>query len=311
MKVVFFGSSNFSIPALRSISSLTQLVVTKRPKPKGRGYLMEDTEVKRVAMDLGLPLLEIDSFKQGPVHQLEEVTADLLVVASFGLIIPKWVLDLPAMGSINVHPSLLPRYRGPSPIQWAIWNGEEETGITFIKMNETLDAGDIVYQERATIRPEDDTVSLSERLSRRVAQILPGFIQDIAERGLANGEAQRHEEATYTPIITKEMGRIDWHSGAVEIVRQIRALVAWPAAYTYLYHKILKVFDGAVDRPERLPSEGGTEPGTILGVNRDGILVTTSNGNLVLKEVQMENKKRLRAYEFAQGQRNLTGNVLT
>ena len=152
MRTIFFGSSGFSVPILKSIAQHTICVVTKKARPKGRGYSLDDNEVKKTAEELDLPLIEIDSFKDDIVKTLPDYRPDLFVVASFGLIVPKWVLDMPSEGPINVHPSLLPLYRGPSPIQWAILSGDEMTGITLIRMNEKMDEGDIIYQEQVMIR---------------------------------------------------------------------------------------------------------------------------------------------------------------
>jgi methionyl-tRNA formyltransferase len=214
-------------------------------------------------------------------------------------------LDLPTIGAINVHPSLLPKYRGPSPIQWAIWNGEEKTGITLIRMNEKMDAGNILYQESMVIYREDNMITLSERLSKRVSEMLPDFIEKIGIDGIEDGIIQNHEEATYTPIITKEMGKIDWHAGAMKIARQIKALVLWPTAYTFLDGRMLKIFDGEMEG-----YEGKEGPGAVSGVSKNGIYVSTHNGTLIIKEVQLENKKRMNAYEFANGYRELIGKTL-
>lgn len=305
MNIVFFGSSSFSVPALTSISSFVSCVVTKKAKPKGRGYLLEDNEVKKAAIDLHLPFIEIETFKDESIHQLEQLRPELFVVASFGLIVPRWVLDLPTVGSINVHPSLLPIYRGPSPIQWAILNGEAKTGITLIKMNEKMDEGNVMYQEHVAINQEDNMITLSERLSRRVAEILPEIIDYISIEGMVEGIEQKHEYATYTPIITKEMGKIDWHKSAIEIARQVRAFILWPTAYTFLDNLMLKVFDAEIEG-----SKEKKEPGVILDINKDGILVSTAAGILVIKEVQLENRKRMKAFQFAQGYRNLMGKTL-
>ncbi|MBA4419321.1 MAG: methionyl-tRNA formyltransferase [Syntrophus sp. (in: bacteria)] len=305
MNIVFFGSSSFSVPPLQSVLPHTSCVVTKKAKPKGRGYQIEDNEVKRIAIEKGLPVIEIGSFKDETARQLEHYAPDLLVVASFGLIIPRWVLDMPSIGPINVHPSLLPRYRGPSPLQWAIWNGEKDTGVTLIKMNEKMDEGNILYQEKAEIYPEDNTSSLSERLAMRSGEILPGFIDNIRVNGMEEGLVQNHDDATYTPIITKEMGRIDWSLGALEITRQIKALVFWPTAYAHLEGLSLKIFEGEVYDPAI-----SVEPGQVLAVIREGILVGTPNGTLLVKEIQLENKKRMNAYQFAQGYRGLAGKKL-
>lgn len=305
MKILFFGSSQFSLAPLLSIFKDVVAVVTKRPRPKGRGYLLEDNEVKKAAIEHNTPLIEIDSFRDEAAARIREIKPDLFVVASFGLIIPKWVLDIPSIGAINIHPSLLPRYRGPSPIQWAILNGEEATGITIIKVSERMDAGNIIYQEPLMIRPEDNAITLSERLSRRSAEILLEIIKEIEIDGLPPGIEQNEEDATYTPIIKKEMGKIDWHRNAIEITRQIKAFVQWPTAYTFLDGTMLKIFDG--EPVELIDLEA--QPGTILGVKKEGIVVATSNKAILLKEVQLQNKRRMKAYDFANGYKRLIDKV--
>jgi methionyl-tRNA formyltransferase len=306
MRIIFFGSSGFSVPVLRSIAQHTICVVTKKGKPKGRGYSLDDNEVKKAAGELGLPLIEINSFKDEIVKTLPDYKPDLFVVASFGLIVPKWVLDIPLVGPVNVHPSLLPLYRGPSPMQWAIISGDKATGITLIRMNEKMDEGDIIYQEEIVIGEGENFIDLSERLSQRVAEILPGILGRIEAQGMIKGALQRHEMATYTPIITKEMGLIDWKKSAAEIDRQIRALISWPTAYTFLDGKMMKIFKAVVE--EKIEA---ANPGEIKVVTKEGILVDTGRGVLNIQELQMENKKQMRAYDFAQGSRGLVGKVLT
>jgi methionyl-tRNA formyltransferase len=280
-------------------------VVTKRAKPKGRGYLLEDNEVKQAAARLGIPLIEIDSFKEDAAREAAGLKPDLLVVASFGLIIPKWFLDVPTVGAINVHPSLLPKYRGPSPIQWVLWNGEMETAITIIKMSERMDAGNILYQEVQPIAPDDDAASLMERLARRSGEIVPGIVSDIAAHGMPVGTVQDDAEATFTPIITKEMGHIDWSTGSLEVVRQVRALALWPTAYTYLDGQLLKV-----SRISLINGQAG-EPGQVMGVMKEGVVVAAADGTVVIEEVQLQGRKRMPAYEFGKGYRNLVGKKLT
>jgi methionyl-tRNA formyltransferase len=309
MKVVFFGSSSFSVPPLRSISSSVACVVTRKSKPKGRGYLLEETEVRREAISLRLPVIEIDSFRDEAIKELENLKPDLFVVASFGLIIPKWVLDIPSIGPINIHPSLLPKYRGPSPIQWTLWSGEAETGITIMRINEKMDAGNILYQETMAIDSGDNAYTLSERLSKRSAEILPGFLGEVAANGLGEGLVQDHDKATFTPILTKEMGRIDWSEGAEQILRQVRALVAWPTAYTFLDGLFLKVFEGSLAKDAKNDAKSAI-PGTVFAVNREGIHVYTGSGIFVIKEVQLQNKKRMMAYDFSRGYRGLESKVL-
>jgi methionyl-tRNA formyltransferase len=305
VRVIYFGSSSFSVPPLKSILPAVSCVVTRKAKPKGRGYQIEVNDVKRIASENNIPIIELDSFKDDTARQLEQYKPDFLVVASFGLIIPKWILDMPSIGPVNIHPSLLPRYRGPSPIQWALWNGERETGITFIKMNEKMDQGDILYQETTVIDTRDDMITLSDSLALRAGEILPHFLENIDREKIDKGTVQEESEATYTPIITKEMGRVDWSLGALEISRQVKALVLWPTAYTYLDGVMLKVFGAWVYN-----QEAAGEAGLISGVTKEGIVVSTPNGTLLIAEVQLENRKRLKAYQFAQGYRGLVGKKL-
>jgi methionyl-tRNA formyltransferase len=305
MKVVFFGSSSFSVPSLLAVSRSVSMVVTRRSKPKGRGYLLDDNEVKRAASELGLPVTEIDSLKDEAMLRLRETPPDLFVVVSFGLIIPRWLLDLPTTGSINVHPSLLPLYRGPAPMQWALLNGDRGTGITVMKMTEKMDAGNILYQEKTPILDGDTIVSLSERMALRSAGILVPLLDDIGRTGMPEGTPQDDASATYTPIITKEMGEIDWNRPAREIVQKVRAFLAWPTAYSFLDGKMLKVFEAGEYAPA-----GDGKPGVVLSVSREGILVPAMNRMVLLKEVQLENKKRMDACQFANGYRGLAGKML-
>lgn len=303
MKIVFFGSSNFSVPSLKSISSLVSCVVTKKGKPKGRGYMLDDNEVKKTAIASGIPLLEMESFNDREiVSKLEDLKPGLFVVVSFGLIFPKWALNLPSTGSINIHPSLLPKHRGPSPMQWAILKGDEKTGITVMKMVEKMDSGNIIYQEDSAIDKDENIIALSERLSGRAGIVLPEIIDRISRDGLPEGIEQKAEEVTYAPLIRKEMARIDWNQRAIEIVRQIRAFALWPVAYTTLDNTLFKIFDGEINS-----LEGKDEPGIILEKNSHGILVSASDGSILVKEIQMENRKKMNASVFANGYRGLVG----
>lgn len=306
MKIAYFGSSAFSVPALYSLRPFITHVVTKKAKPRGRGYLTEAGEVKQAAIDLQLPVIEIESFKSQDAESLRELTPDLVVVVSFGLIIPKWFLDIPVLGAINVHPSALPKYRGPSPMQWAIWNGESETAITVIRMNEKMDAGNIIYQESAVLEHDEDSHSLSGKLALRTAEILPDLVRQIEEGGLGNGHVQDDTLATYTPIIKKEMGFIDWDSTAVEILRQIRALTDWPTAYTTLDGKLLKLYKAKVGEAQDIKAE----PGIIARVTKEGIDIGAVDGLLTVTELQLENKKRMDAVQFARGYRGIVGKRL-
>ncbi|HON84514.1 MAG TPA: methionyl-tRNA formyltransferase [Syntrophorhabdaceae bacterium] len=302
MNIVFFSTSAFSLPSFRAISPFIRCVITKRARPKGRGYMLEDSEIKKAALQMGIPVIEIDSFKEPSIFQVHDFDPHLFVVVSFGLIIPKKILDIPTIGSINVHPSLLPVYRGPSPIQWALLNGDNETGITVIKMNEQMDAGDIIYQETVHIDENDNAATLSDRLSVRSGEVLPNIIDHIEKEGKITGRQQDHRLATFTPLITKEMGRINWQAGAREINNRIRAFFLWPVAYTYIDEKLMKIYTGQTD-----PYNSDSPPGTIIDINKKGIYVSTTDGTLIIIELQMENKKKMDAYSFAIGYRNLMG----
>jgi len=267
--------------------------------------MLGDGDVARLARSLELPLFELDYFKDPVARDIAGLNPDLLVVVSFGLIIPKWFLDAPAIGAINVHPSLLPKYRGPAPIQWAIRNGEPETGISIIGMSERMDAGDILYQERFRIEDSDDAEKLSDKMSRRTAALLPGFLGEIEHGGLPEGRAQKEENATYTPMISREMGLISWAASASEIVRQVKALVGWPTAHTFVDGKLLKVF--AADLGHRTEE---VEPGTVIEVLPGGLLIGAPGGSVLLKDVQMENRRRMNGAEFARGYRGICGKRL-
>ena len=306
MRIVFFGSSIFSVPSLKKISGSVTAVVTKRARPKGRGYNVDDNEVKRAAQELNLPLIEIDSFKDEAAKGIADHRPDLFVVISFGLIVPKWALDIPSIGPINIHPSLLPLYRGPSPMQWALLNGDRETGITFIRMNEKMDEGDVIFQERTQIRDDEDYTGLSRRLAERSADILSGIVDRIEHEPFIKGEAQDHSLATYSKIVTKETGKIDWNSSAREINCRIRAFVEWPTAYTFLDGKRLKVYHSTIDEA----SSPDQPPGTIIASNRSGLDVAAGKGVLTIMELQLENRKRMKAYDFSRGYRDLRGNQL-
>lgn len=306
MKVVFFGSSGFSVPSLLKISDSVVAVVTKKARPRGRGYRIDDNEVKRAAAGLNVPLIEIDSFRDDDARSIADYHPDLFVVVSFGLIVPKWALDIPSIGPVNIHPSLLPMYRGPSPIQWALLKGDTTTGVTFIRMNEKMDEGDIIYQEQTAIEKDDNYITLSQRLSERAADRLAELLDRIAHKGMPEGKVQDHAAATYAPIVTKEMGRIDWSRSAEKVNWQVKAFVLWPTAYTFLDEKLLKVYDSSVD--ETVLSQD--PPGTITGITKEGLEVSTGEGLLTIRELQLENKKRMKAYDFSKGYRNLRGNSL-
>jgi methionyl-tRNA formyltransferase len=306
MRTVFFGSSAFSVPSLLKIKDSVVAVVTKRARPRGRGYQIDDNEVKSAALSLGLPLIEIDSFRDDEARSIADYHPDLYVVVSFGLIVPKWALDIPSIAPVNIHPSLLPLYRGPSPMQWALLSGDAVTGITFIRMNEKMDEGDIIGQEEVAIEKDDDYTTLSKKLSEQAAQMLQKIVDDIGRHGMMEGRVQDHTAATYAPIITKEMGKIDWTMSAARVDCQVKAFVAWPTAYTYLDGKLLKIYSSSVDESV----EARAPVGTITSITKAGLEVATGKGLLIVRELQLENKKRMKAFDFSRGYRELQGKLL-
>ncbi len=305
MKIVFFGSSDFSLPALDAVAEKTVLVVTRKGKPRGRGYVLDDNAVKQRAAELSIPVREVASFRDDPFDDVRALGADVYLVVSFGLIIPRPVLDMPSIGPLNVHPSLLPAYRGPSPIQWSLLRGDRETGITIMRMNEKMDGGPILHQERFGIADSDDYPVLSEKLARRAGEILSPFMETVEREGLPPAVPQDEGTATYTAIVTKEMGEITWEQPADEIRNRIRAFSGWPVAYTFIDGKMLKIFRATVER-----SETAGLPGEVLSVSKDGFLVHTGSMSLSVNDVQLENKKRMSASQFANGYRKMVGTIL-
>ncbi len=306
MRIVFFGSSAFSVPSLLKIKDSVVAVVTKKARPRGRGYQIDDNEVKSAALSLNVPLVEIGSFRDDEARSIADFHPDLYVVVSFGLIVPKWALDIPSIAPVNIHPSLLPLYRGPSPMQWALLGGDAVTGITFIKMNEKMDEGDIIGQEEVAIEKDDDYTTLSKRLSEKAAQMLQKVVDDIGKHGMMEGTRQDHSAATYAPIITKEMGRIDWTRGAARVDCQVKAFVEWPTAFTYLDGRLLKIYSSFADESVQAQAAAGT----VTSITKAGLEVATGKGLLVVRELQLENKKRMKAYDFSIGYRDLKGKLL-
>jgi methionyl-tRNA formyltransferase len=240
------------------------------------------------------------------LEQLQSWHPDLIVVAAYGRILPNTILMLPLYGCINVHASLLPKYRGAGPIQWAIANGESETGITIMQISEQMDAGDILLQKAQPIALTDTGGSLHDKLARLGAEALREAI-GLLKAGQLIARSQNEAEVTYAPLIKKEDGRIDWNLDAATIERRVRAFNPWPSAYTTLNGKLLKIFAAHVEQLSRFSQAA---PGTIVEVTPVSLSVATGNGILTLLEVQLEGKKRLPIEEFLRGHRIAPGLVL-
>ncbi len=296
MAIVFFGTPDFAVPTLRSLIDSgedTALVVSQPDRPKGRGRQISPTPVKALALTNRIPVLQPHK-----LHEIRETLAkiepEFLVVVAYGKILPKDILEIPKRGAINVHASLLPRYRGAAPIQWALLNGDSTTGVTTMLMDEGLDTGDILLKAEVPIAIEDNALSLSERLSVLGSRLLLETLQGL-RKGLITPVPQSGEPC-YAPPIRPEQGRIDWQRPAREIANLVRGLYLWPQAYCYLGNERLKVFKAQA-------IEGTGVAGRIEAIEGGNIIVGCANGLLKIEELQAEGKRRLATRDFLSGRR--------
>jgi methionyl-tRNA formyltransferase len=299
-RIIFFGSPEFAIPSLEALYEKEEViaVVTQPDKPKGRGLKPSPSPVKAWASSKGLKVLEPIRLKDPQFIQiLKDLSPDLIVVCAYGKIIPKEILEIPKFGCWNIHASLLPKYRGASPINWAILEGEKETGITIMLMDEGLDTGPILLQKKIPISENDNANSLSQKLAQLGKETILSAIE-LHKKGELKIIPQPEEGISYAPILKKEDGFFTFEEPAEKIEKKIKAFLPWPSAFTYYKNKLLKVFSA-----KAVPLKHEEKPGTILDINKDGILVATSKDAILLKEVQLEGKKKISAYEFACGQR--------
>lgn len=307
LRTIFLGTPEFAIPSLRALVGAADVaaVVTQPDKPRGRGRQVEAPPVAREAAALGLPLLQPPRLRAPEViEQLRALRPDVLVIAAYGKIVPRELLELPPLGPVNVHPSLLPKYRGASPIESVILHGETETGVTIMYLAMELDAGDVILQRRVPIEPDDTARTLEAKLARVGAEALVEALRLIAE-GRAPRIPQDASQSTYAGKLEKEHGRIDWSRSAADLVNLIRAMDPWPSAFTYHRGRLLKVWRAAAH-----PELNGA-PGTVLAVRPgEGIVVGTGEGALRLLEVQPEGGRRMTADEFARGARLTPGERL-
>jgi methionyl-tRNA formyltransferase len=310
MNIVYMGTPDIAAVILKDLINSKHKIlaaVTQPDKPKGRGKQVLFTPVKELALEYGIPVYQPQKVREEEFIQvLKEINPDLIVVAAFGQILPKQILDMPKYGCINVHASLLPKYRGAAPIQWSIIDGEPFTGITIMHMDVGLDTGDMIMKDKVSIERKETFGSLHDKLADCGGKLLLKAIEAI-ENGTATREKQRDEESNYAVILKKEMGHIDYTKSAVQIERLIRGLNPWPSAYSYLEDKTLKIWDGEV-----LTSTDNNQqtPGTITGITKEAILVATGEGILAIKELQLEGKKRMTSEAFLRGYTINTGTIL-
>lgn len=310
MKIVYMGTPDFAVPPLAALVENgyeVTAVITQPDKPKGRGKTLMPTPVKEEALKHEIPVYQPAKVRDPEfLETLQKLEPDMIIVAAFGQIIPKVILDMPKYGCINIHASLLPKYRGAAPIQQAVIDGEKESGVTIMKMGTGLDTGDMISQAVVKLREDETGGSLFDRLAETGAELLVRTVPSI-ENGTAVYTKQPEESPTpYAAMITKQMGLLDFSKSAVVLERLVRGMNPWPSAYTFLNNKTLKVWKCSVESG----SCGKDVPGTITDVDKKGIHVACGEGTLILEEVQLEGKKRMETDAFLRGYHVTAGTVL-
>ena len=313
MRIVFMGTPDFSVPALKALVEAGHqviAVVTQPDKPKGRGKEVQMTPVKIQAMEYGIPVYQPAKVREASfVEVLKGLEADVYVVIAFGQILPKAVLELPKYDCINIHASLLPKYRGAAPIQWCVIDGERETGITTMMMDVGLDTGDMLEKAVIPIEEKETGGSLHDKLSMAGGDLILSTLKKLEEGTLVR-TPQTDEGTCYAKMLTKSLGDIDWNQGAVSIERLIRGLNPWPSAYTMWNGKTIKIWAADVIAGREaadflsesgVPAETGTAPGTVVCSDKRGLVVCTGGGLLSIRELQMEGKKRMDTPAFLRG----------
>ena len=300
MRVVFMGTPDFAVGTLEALLEAGHevvAVVTQPDKPKGRGKTLMPTPVKEAALARMIPVLQPKKVREPEfVETLRKIGPDVIVVAAFGQIISKEILEMPRYGCINVHASLLPAYRGAAPIQWAVINGDKESGVTIMRMNEGLDTGDMIDKVVVPLDENETGGSLFDKLSAAGAKLCAEVLEKL-ENGTAVFEKQPELSTTdYAAMIDKKMGKINWERPAKEIEQLIRGLNPWPSAYTFMKGKSLKLWTASVVYEER-----EAVPGEIVEIGKEGILVKTGEGLLLIRELQLEGKKRMDTAAFLRG----------
>ena len=299
MRIVFMGTPDFAVPTLETlIQSEHEVVgvVTQPDRPKGRSGKLQFSPVKEAAVEAQIPVFQPERIKDGTFYPvLQELNPDVIIVVAFGQILPKEILELPKYGCMNVHASLLPKLRGAAPIQWSVIDGDPESGVTIMQMDEGLDTGDMIMKEEVVLDEKETGGSLFDRLSEVGADLCVRTLTAI-ENGTATYTKQDHEAATKTTLIKKQFGIIDWTKPAKEIECLIRGLNPWPSAYTYLHGKTLKIWAASVK-----DETSEHAPGELAVVTKHEVGVQTGDGILMLEEVQLEGKKRMTADAFLRG----------
>jgi methionyl-tRNA formyltransferase len=311
-RIVFMGTPEFAVPSLKVLLDKGEnvvCVVTQPDRPKGRGRKVIAPPVKELALRAAIPVLQPERIKGDDFHAgLRKFKPDIIALTAYGNILPGSIINLPPLGTINVHGSLLPKYRGAAPIQWALINGETETGITIMQMDAGVDTGDILLQERMPIGPGDTAASLSVRLAELGGTAL-GKALDLLRQDRLKPIKQDEKQASYAPLLKKEDGLVDWSRSAAQLGGLMRGLDPWPATYTTLSGMRLRLFSPEIVA-ENPCQNTYNEPGVVCRAGRTGLLVTTGNGCLLIKEIQAEGSRRMDVAAFISGNPIQPGTLL-
>jgi methionyl-tRNA formyltransferase len=301
MRIIFMGTPDFAVPCLDSLVEngyQVVAVVTQPDRPKGRKGELTPSPVKQAALRHNLDVLQPEKVREpGALDEIEKLDADLLVTAAYGQLLPKRLLDMPRLGCINVHASLLPRWRGGAPIHRAIIEGDKESGVTIMRMVQKLDAGDMISRVVLPIEDTDTAESLFHKLSEAGAKLLIETLPSI-EAGTITETPQDESLVTYSPELSRDDERIDWTKDARRLFNQVRGLNSWPVAFTYMDHKVMKIWQARIQEEK---SEPRTTPGTVVDVVKDAIIVQCGTGTLALTEIQPAGKRRMMVSDYLRG----------
>lgn len=305
LRIVFMGTPQFACPTLQMLIDRGEnvvAVVTQPDRPKGRGQQLQQPPVKELALKYGIPVMQPLKVRGAEaVEEIRSFNPELIVVVAFGQILPKALLDIPPLGCINIHASLLPRYRGAAPLNWCLINGEVETGITTMMMDVGLDTGDMLLTRTTAITPEDDASSLHDRLANLGAETMAETL-DLLKGGKLAPVKQDDSLSSYAPMLKKELGEINWLATTTSIINLVRGITPWPGAYTKHEGKVIKIHKVRA-------GSGSGAPGEILQAGKEGIETATADGSIIIEELQLEGKKRLKAAEFLAGCRLEPGSI--
>ena len=311
MKIIYMGTPDFAVAPLEAILKAgheVTAVVTQPDRQKGRGREVQYSPVKECALSYGIPVLQPLKIKEkDAVEELRKYPADIFVVTAFGQLLSEEILNMPRLGCINIHASLLPAYRGAAPIQWCVINGEEKTGVTIMQMAKGMDTGDILLQKEVVLDEKETGGSLFDRLMETGAELIVEVLPKI-EAGELTPVVQKEELATYAGKITKDMGNIDFAKSAVTIERLIRGLNPWPSAFTHYKGKILKIWEA--DVVSECANAENPVPGTVIAMDKESFTLATGEGALRIRSLQPEGKKRMSCAEFMRGYEVKVGEAL-